>query len=175
MNTVTEKIVVFRLAEDHFAADVQAVERVIKLQVPRTVPNVPPWVSGVVDYQKRVVPVVDLRKRFELPEGNMGEMARVLILHSGGEWIGVVVDAVVEVATLAAAELQPPPKYFRGLAGDYLRGLVKRGDHLVIVLDPDKLLSATERIVLETAAQQAAPAEPAPAPAPKTRSSKKNA
>lgn len=149
MTNVTEKIVVFRLAEDYFAADVQAVERVLKFQAPRAVPNVPAWVSGVIDYQQRVVPVVDLRRRFELPRVEASEQARVLVLNSGGEWIGVVVDAVVEVAGLGTKELEPPPKYFRGLAGEYLRGLARRGEHLVIVLDPDKLLSATERIVLE--------------------------
>jgi len=152
MTNVTEKIVIFRLADDHFAADVQAVERVLKYQLPRAVPNVPAWISGVIDYQQRVVPVVDLRRRFELPAVGTSEQARILVLGSGGDWIGIVVDAVTEVAAVAAAELQPPPNYFRGLAGEYLRGLVRRQEHIVIVLDPDRLLSATERIVLEQVA-----------------------
>ena len=152
MNNVTEKIVVFRLAEDHFAADVRAVERVLKYEPPRAVPNLPAWITGVVDYQQRVVPVVDLRRRFELPVAETSEQARTLVLDSDGEWIGVVVDAVVEVAAIVGSELEPPPKYFRGLAGEYLRGLVRRGERLVIVLDPARLLSATERIVLERAA-----------------------
>ena len=152
MTNVTEKIVIFRLADDHFAADVQSVERVLKYQMPRAVPNVPAWISGVIDYQQRVVPVVDLRRRFELPSMGVSEHARILVLGSGDEWIGIVVDAVTEVAAVAASELQPPPHYFRGLAGEYLRGLVRRDERIVIVLDPDRLLSATERIVLEQVA-----------------------
>lgn len=155
MTTATEKIVVFRLADDSFAADVQAVERVLKYQPPRAVPNVPAWISGVIDYQQRVVPVVDLRRRFELPEAGPSEQARILVLNAGGEWIAVVVDAVTEVGAIAGSELQPPPKYFRGLAGEYLRGLVRREAGLVIVLDPERLLSATERIVLERATEAA--------------------
>jgi purine-binding chemotaxis protein CheW len=158
MTNGTEKIVVFRLADDYFAADVRSVERVLKFQAPRVVPNVPAWISGVIDYQKRVVPVVDLRKRFELPDAGVSELARILILSSSGEWIGVVVDAVSEVGAVAGAEMEPPPKYFRGLAGEYLRGLVRRDDKLVIVLDPDRLLSATDRIVLERASTPASTA-----------------
>lgn len=151
MTAVTEKIVVFRLAEDYFAADVGAVERVLKYAPPRAVPNVPDWIGGVIDYQGRAVPIVDLRRRFSLPPEGTGDLARILVLTSGGEWIGVVVDAVVEVAAAAEKDLEPPPRYFRGLAGEYLRGLVRRADRLVIVLDPDRLLSSTERIVLERA------------------------
>lgn len=153
MTNVTEKIVVFRLAEDYFAADVGAVERVLKYAPPRAVPNVPDWIGGVIDYQGRAVPIVDLRRRFSLPAAGASDLARIMVLTSGGEWIGVVVDAVVEVAAAAATDLEPPPKYFRGLAGEYLRGLVRRSDRLVIVLDPDRLLSSTERIVLEQAAE----------------------
>jgi purine-binding chemotaxis protein CheW len=149
MTNATEKIVIFRLAEDHFAADVRAVERVLKYQAPRAVPNVPDWISGVIDYQQRAVPVVDLRRRFELPPAGASEAARILVLGVGDEWIGIVVDAVSEVAAIAEKDLEAPPRYFRGLAGEYLRGLVRREDRLVIVLDPDRLLSSSERIVLE--------------------------
>lgn len=155
MSTVTDKIVVFRLAEDHFAADVGSVERVLRYTAPRAVPNVPEWIGGVIDYQGRAVPIVDMRRRFSLPFAPTGEQARILVLNSGGEWIGVIVDAVVEVAPASANDLEPPPKYFRGLAGEYLRGLVRRGDRLVIVLDPDALLSSNERIVLEQTAAAA--------------------
>ena len=154
MTNATEKIVIFRLADDHFAADVRAVERVLKFQAPRAVPNVPDWISGVIDYQQRAVPVVDLRRRFELPPAQASDHARILVLGVGGEWIGIVVDAVSEVAAIGATELEAPPKYFRGLAGEYLRGMVRRGERLVIVLDPERLLSSSERIVLERVAAE---------------------
>ena len=74
---------------------------------------------------------------------------RTLIMHAGGEWIAVTVDAVLEVT--GAGEVTPPPPFFRGLAGEYMRGLVKRGEELVIALDVDRLLTATERLQLHAA------------------------
>lgn len=146
---VLQQIVAFRLDDDHFAADVFCVERVLRYVAPRAIPDVPPWLAGVVDYQGRVVPVIDLRARFELPVKAPSAETRILVLLADGEWIGVIVDAVQEVAAVDPASVQPPPPLFRGLAGDYLKGLVRRGERLVVVLDTTRLLSTTDRLVLD--------------------------
>lgn len=146
-----QQIVTFRLADELFAADVFCVERVLRYVPPRAIPDVPPWLAGVIDYQQRVVPVIDLRARFELPPRAAQPETRILVVHVDGEWIGVVVDAVTEVASVDPASVQPPPPLFRGLAGAYLRGVVRRGADLVVVLDTTRLLSTTERLVLDQA------------------------
>jgi purine-binding chemotaxis protein CheW len=151
MSTETNKLVTFRLGEDHFAADIFSVERVLRYSAPTSVPDMPAYIEGVVDYQGHVVPIVNLRVRFELPRMDAVAETRTLVLNVGGEWIGVVVDAVTEVASFDRAALQAPPKMFRGLAGDYLKGILRRGERLVIFLDVDKLLSSTERIALQEA------------------------
>jgi purine-binding chemotaxis protein CheW len=151
MKIAAEKIVTFRLGDELFAAEVQSVERVLRYTAPRTVPNMPDWVDGVIEYQQKVVPVVDLRRRFNLPPLEDMAGARTLVVSSAGEWVGLVVDAVDEVGAFDVKELQPPPAFFKGLAGEYLRGLLRRKDRLVILLDVDRLLSATERLALETA------------------------
>jgi purine-binding chemotaxis protein CheW len=152
------KIVTFRLGDDLFAADIYSVERVLRFQPPTPVPNVPDWIDGVIDYQGRVVPLINLRNRFELPVAEPGPETRILIFNAGGEWIGGVVDAVLDVAPLDAGKLAPPPPMFRGLAGEYLLGIVRRGERLVVFLDVARLLSTGERLVLEqaTAAETAA-------------------
>jgi purine-binding chemotaxis protein CheW len=154
-----QQIVAFRLGTDQFAADVFSVERVLRYVAPRAIPDVPAWLAGVVDYQGRVVPVIDLRARFELPPRAPQPETRILVLHVDGEWIGMIVDAVTEVAAVDPAAVQPPPPLFRGLAGAYLRGVVRRGDALVVVLDTTRLLGTTERIVLEQARAQGAAGE----------------
>ena len=151
MTTETNKLVTFRLGEDHFAADIFSVERVLRYAVPTPVPDMPAYIEGVIDYQGRVMPVVNLRLRFELPKVDAVAETRTLVLNVAGEWIGVVVDAVTEVASFDRAALQPPPKMFRGLAADYLKGILPRGERLVIFLDVDQLLSSTERIALQEA------------------------
>ncbi|NUO40056.1 MAG: purine-binding chemotaxis protein CheW [Gemmatimonadaceae bacterium] len=151
MTTEADKLVVFRLGEDLFAADIFSVERVLRYVAPTPVPDMPAYIEGVMDYQGHVVPVVNLRLRFELPAASTGGETRTLVLNVAGEWIGVVVDAVTEVAAYDRGAVSAPPKLFRGLSAEYLKGIVRRGERLVIFLDVAQLLSSTERISLAEA------------------------
>jgi purine-binding chemotaxis protein CheW len=154
MKTEADKLVTFRLGEDAFAADIFAVERVLRYATPTSVPDMPDYIEGVMDYQDRVVPIVNLRRRFEMPRVEARAETRILILHGGGEWVGVVVDAVTAVTSFDPTSVAAPPKMFRGLAGEYLKGIVRMGERLVILLDVEKLLSSTERIALEQASDE---------------------
>ena len=155
MNKSNDKIVIFRLANDLFAAAVHSVERVVRYERARPLPDVPPWVDGVIEYRGNVIPQIDLRRRFELPEAGAGPATRVLVLNAGGSWVAVVVDAVLEVAAYEAEQLAEPPALFRGLTGEYLRGLVRHGERLVVLLEVERLLSTTERLRLEQATADA--------------------
>ncbi len=159
MNTDATKLVNFRLGDDLFAADIFAVERVLRYQTPRTLPDVPAWIEGMIEYQQRVIPVVNLRRRFELPDREVASDTRIIVLNARGDWIGVVVDSVVEVSTVEAGNLSAAPTFFRGLAGEYLKGIVRRGEgqRLVIVLDVEQLLSSTEQIALQLGSARGTP------------------
>ena len=148
------QLVTFRLGDDRFAVDIFVVERVLRFIPPRPIPNVPAWLEGVIDFGGKVVPVIDLRTRFELPVAASREGARILVVGTGDDWMGAIVDAVEEVATVTDAQLEAPPPIFRGLARQYLKALVRRGqggDPPLVVLDVAQLLTARERIVLEQA------------------------
>ena len=151
----SSQIVTFRIGDDLFAADIFAVERVLHYRAPTPIPNVPEWIDGVIDYQGRVVPVINLRRRFALPAAASVQETRILVFSVADEWIAATVDAVLDVTALDAAALAPPPPLFRGLAAEYLRGVVRRGERLVICLDAARLLSATERLALAEAAEDA--------------------
>ena len=153
----TTKIVWFRLGADDFATDIFSVERVLRYQTPTAIPNVPEWIEGVIEYQGRVVPVVSLRRRFQLPAAAPTGDTRILVLKSGGEWVGAVVDAVQEVTSFDSSLLSPPPALFRGLAREYLRGIARHNDRLLIYLEIDRLLSSDERLTLERATEEALP------------------
>ncbi len=153
------QLVTFRVGDHHFAADIFSVERVLRFAPPRPIPNVPAWLEGVIGYRGRVVPVIDLRSRFELPAAPSREMARILVVVAGEEWIGAIVDGVDEVATILLGRIEPPPPLFKGLAKQYLRGLVRppvEGAPVLVVLDVAELLTTRERIVLEQAVTGAA-------------------
>ena len=150
------QIVTFRLGDELFAADIFSVERVLRYTSPTPVPNVPTWIDGVIDYQGRVVPVIDLRKRFELPVAPVPADGRILVLTVDGEWVAVTVDGVLDVSLLDPSRLAPPPPLFRGLAAGYLRGVVRRGERLVVFLDVARLFATDERIVLERSTEEPA-------------------
>ena len=147
--TPTSQIVTFRLGDELFAADIFAVERVLRYTQPTPVPNVPSWIEGVIDYQGRVVPVNNLRRRFELPDAPVPSDGRILVLTVEDEWVAATVDGVLDVSALDPSRIAPPPSLFRGLAASYVRGVVRRNDRLVVFLDMPRLFSADERIVLE--------------------------
>ena len=150
------QIVTFRLGDELFAADIFSVERVLRYTPPTPVPNVPGWIEGVIDYQGRVVPVINLRKRFELPAAPVPADARILVLTVEDEWVAATVDGVLDVTVLDAARLAPPPSLFRGLAASYVRGIVRRAERLVVLLDVGRLFSTDERIVMERPSEESA-------------------
>jgi len=143
------QIVTFRLGDELFAADIFSVERVLRYTPPTPVPNVPAWIEGVIDYQGRVVPVINLRMRFEMPDTPTPSDARILVLSVDDEWVAATVDGVLDVSALDSSRLAPPPALFRGLAASYLRGVVRRGERLVVFLEVARLFATDERIVLE--------------------------
>lgn len=155
--TGNAQIVTFRIGDDLFAADIFAVERVLRHQDPTSIPNVPEWLEGVIDYQGRVVPVVNLRARFGMPAAERSSDGRILVFNTHGEWVGAIVDAVLEVTSFEPGQLAPPPPIFRGLAGEYLRGIIRREDRLLIFLDVARLLAATERLQLEAPHEEHTP------------------
>jgi purine-binding chemotaxis protein CheW len=154
MTGARQQLVTFRLGEDHFAADIHAVERVLRYQSPTPVPNVAEWVDGVIEYQGRVVPVINLRRRFGLEEAPAEGATRIIVLSTPDGWVGAVVDAVLEVASVPSGEIAPPPPLFRGLSADYVRGIVRRNGRLGILLDTARLLTATDPLALAGAAEE---------------------
>jgi purine-binding chemotaxis protein CheW len=155
MTALAQQLVTFRLGDDFFAADIYSVERVLRYQPPTSIPNVPEWVDGVIEYRGRIIPVIDLRLRFGLESIAPRPESRILVFSVGNDWIGAIVDAVLEVASPTSDELAPPPPLFRGLSAEFLRGVVRRNGRLIVFLEVTKLLTTDERLVLERAADGA--------------------
>lgn len=157
MTAVAQQLVTFRLGNDLFAADIYSVERVLRYQAPTAIPNVPEWIDGVIDYRGRIISVIDLRVRFGLERIAPRPESRILVFSVGNEWIGAIVDAVLEVASPTSEELAAPPAMFRGLSAEFLRGVVRRNDRLIVFLEVTKLLTTDERLVLQRAADEGTP------------------
>jgi len=155
MTTVVTRrqLVTCEAAGEQFALDIQSVERVLRYTVPRQVPNSAPWLRGVIAHGSRLVPVLDLRERLSLPAAAEDVRARIVVVTLDDGPIGVIVDAVHEVATVEASAVEAPPSVYRGLAKEFVQGIVRRGERLSVLLDVGHLVSSTERIAMREAVQ----------------------
>ncbi len=142
------QVVVFRVGGQEFAFNVFHVQRILRYEAPAPLPKAPAFLEGVLQVQGTVVPVIDLRKRFELPAPQREE-TRTMVLEAESLTVAVVVDAVVEVARVPSAAVAAPPAVVRGLAAAYIQGIITLGDRTIILLQTGRLLTSAERIALE--------------------------
>jgi len=144
------QLVAFRLAGQDFAFNIFHVERILRYEAPAPLPKAPDFLEGVLQYQGRAVALIDLRKRLSVP-APLREETRTVILESDGGKIGVIVDAVTEVLQVGAAQITAPSKIVKGLAAEYITGLVVKDGRTIIVLNTSQLLNAKEKMALDSA------------------------
>jgi purine-binding chemotaxis protein CheW len=144
------QLVTFKVAGQDFAFNIFQVERILRYEAPAPLPKAPDYLEGVLQYQGAAVPLVDLRKRLSAP-APLRDDTRTIILEWDGGKIGVVVDAVTEVLQVAAAEITAPHSIVRGLAAEYVTGLVVKDGRTIIVLNTGKLLASKEKLALHDA------------------------
>lgn len=146
--TEPTQLVTFTLGGEVFAADVFSVERILAYVAPTPVVTAPDWIVGVIRYQRRRVPIIDLRRRFELAPEEASDRARIIIFSIEGEWVGGVADTVRDVIILDRTHLSEPSQIFRGLAAEHMHGILRQGDDLIAYLDITRLLLPAERATL---------------------------
>ena len=139
----------FRIGTEMYALDIMRIKEIIRPQRLTPVPKAPPFIEGVINLRGAVVPVVDLRKRFEQPAAGHDRRTRVLICALAGKIIGLMVDEVAEVRRYTRQEIQPSPHFLRGRGSEFFLGVCRREDQLVMLIDLEKILSSAERIDLE--------------------------
>jgi purine-binding chemotaxis protein CheW len=141
------QFVVFQVGPLELALSIFQVERILRWEQPAPLPNAPAFLEGVIPYGGGVVPVVDLRKRLDVPV-TQKEETRVMILELEAQRVGIVVDEVLEVLRVDTRTISPPPPMVKGLAAKYITGILSQPDRTVVVLNAEKLLSSKERLAL---------------------------
>lgn len=150
---ITEiQVACFRLMDDLYAVDIMRINEIIRPQKLTLLPKAPSFIDGVINLRGTVIPVVDLRKRFDMPPRATNAATRLLIIRVAGQSLGLVVDDVTEVITVPVKDIKPPPTVADGMAVHYLLGVCLSGDVLVMLLDIDKLLTNNEVKALESLA-----------------------
>lgn len=142
------QLVTFRLGNEEFSLDILRVQEIIRHMDLTRVPRTPDFVEGVINLRGRVIPVLDLRKRFGLPADERTNETRIIVVDVDNRTVGLKVDAVSEVLRLPADTVEPPPAIVTGAESDYIRGVGKLDGRLIILLDVSKILTGTERDAL---------------------------
>ena len=138
------KLVCFRLGADIYALDIMRVREIIKPMHLAGLPEAPSFVEGVINLRGSIIPVVDLRKRFGLPERADGGECRLLITVVARQPLGLVVDAVTEVVSIPVRELRPPPAVVKVAGYRYLIGVCLVHDSMVMLVNLDAILDDRE-------------------------------
>ncbi len=146
------QLVTFKVAQEEFGVDILRVQEIIRIMPITRVPNTPIFVEGVINLRGKVIPVIDIRKRFSLATVGHTNQTRITVMDLNGLVVGFVVDEVCEVLRIDAATIEPPPAVVAGMGSEYIRGVGKLQDRLLILLDLDKLLSEQEAEALSSVA-----------------------
>jgi len=143
------QLVVFRVGAEEYGLDILRIKEVINPLRITAVPRAPAFVEGVVELRGTIVPVVDMRKRFELPPTPLGRRGKYIIVGLQGRVVGLVVDAVVETVRVSKAAVKSPPELFAdALAAEFFEGVCYLKGRILFVLNLDKIITSQERLRL---------------------------
>ncbi len=138
------QVACFQLGEDLYAVDIMRIKEIIRPQKLTHLPKVPAFVEGVINLRGTVIPVVDLRMRFDLPDRAVDERTRLLIVMVAKQALGLIVDDVTEVISVAVKDIKPPPLVAGGIGAEYILGVCLAGDDMIMLLNIDRILTEQE-------------------------------
>ncbi len=133
--------VTFKLDGETYGVNVMEVQEVLRVTDIAPVPGAPSYVLGIINLRGNVVSVIDTRRRFGLPATENSDATRIVIIESGGQTVGIRVDAVAEVLDVDSSEIETSPDVGNEEASRYISGMVSRGEELVILIDVNKIIT----------------------------------
>jgi purine-binding chemotaxis protein CheW len=151
------QIACFSIGEDLYAVDIMRIKEIIRPQRLSTLPKAPAFVEGIFNLRGAVIPVIDMRKRFELPGREIDRNTRLLIVKLARQSVGLVVDDVTEVITVPVRDIKPPPQVVKGVGAEYFIGVCLVKDAMIMLLNVDRLLSEREAAELDRIGRDHAP------------------
>jgi purine-binding chemotaxis protein CheW len=145
----TVKLVTFVLANEMYGIDIMQSQEIIKMQPMTPIPNSLDFVEGVINLRGKVIPIINLKKRFHLLSSYEGDKG-IIIVKLQDTTVGITIDRIAKVIDIPAGNILPPPSVVAGIGREYITGVARADDEkLIILLDIDKLLSYEEKQELE--------------------------
>jgi purine-binding chemotaxis protein CheW len=144
-----QEFLAFTLGKEEYGIDILKVQEIRGYETVTRIANSPDFIKGVVNLRGIIVPIVDMRIKFQLGEPTYDQFTVVIILNIGGRVVGMVVDSVSDVTTLSPEQIKPAPEMGTALNTDYLIGLGTIDQRMLILVDIDKLMSSAEMGLIE--------------------------
>jgi purine-binding chemotaxis protein CheW len=138
------QIVGFRVGNETFGVPIHSVHEIVRMMDITNVPDAPIYIEGVINLRGKIIPVIDLRKRFGEKEIKPSKKNRILVAEIGAKMVGLVVDAASEVLKLPPSDVDPPPNVFEEGDLNYVTGVGKLGGRLVILVELSKIMQRGE-------------------------------
>lgn len=143
----------FRLGGESYGIHILKVQEIRGYETPTVIANAPPFIKGVINLRGVIVPILDLRLKFQLPEARYDEFTLMIVLNVASRVVAVVVDSVSDVVPLAAEDIRPTPEFVSStFDARYITGLATMGEGMLILLDIEKLMTSAEMALVEAVA-----------------------
>lgn len=136
------KYLTFALGHEEYGLEILQVREIIGLMEITAVPEVPEYVKGVINLRGKIIPVIDLRLKFEMQRVDYSNETCIIVLNVNSNLIGIIVDRVCEVLDIAQDSIEPPPNFGSKTHTDFITGIGKIGDKVKILLDIERILIA---------------------------------
>ena len=133
------QLVGFRLDNEDYAIAITMIQEIILMKPITRIPQVPDFIEGLINLRGSVIPIVNLRKRFGLPARQVDDETRTIVVNIHDKTVGCIVDAVTQVMRINRDQIQPPPLSVLAIAHQYIAGLARLDDRLLIILDLERL------------------------------------
>lgn len=148
-DSLNREFLAFTLGQEEYGIDILKVQEIRCYEAVTRIANAPDFIKGVVNLRGTIVPIVDMRIRFSLGKPTYDVLTVVIILNICGRVMGIVVDTVSDVITLIPEQIKPAPEMGSAVNADYLVGLGTYGEHMLILVDIDKLMTSQEMGLIE--------------------------
>ncbi len=152
-NSVTTNLrefLAFKLGAEEYGIDILRVQEIRSYEEPTRIANAPPFIKGVVNLRGVIVPIIDMRMKFNLEQANYDDFTVVIVLNIGSRVVGMVVDAVSDVITLKPDQLRPVPEFNSTIASDHILAIGAVENRMLILVDIEKLMTSSEMGLIES-------------------------
>ncbi len=139
-DTLVGKFLTFPLGKEEYGLEIRHVTEIVGIQKITEVPDMPPYVKGVINLRGKVIPVMDVRVRFSFEEKSYDDQTCIIVVNIGDSPVGLIVDTVSEVISISDNNIDPAPSVKKGDSSRFIKGLGKVGEIVIILLDIGQLL-----------------------------------